>query len=69
MVMKPRSFTYSCPVCGWKMTVAPVSDVRFERQDSFSLCLSCGNQNLAVKPASPIDGLAAQVERTLRRLM
>lgn len=68
MVMKPIPATYACPACGWKKTVAPISDVRLRGVDSFDRCPKCGNEELEAKAAGPIDGLVAQATSTMRRI-
>lgn len=60
MVMKPPPTTYSCPACGWKKTVVPISDVRLRGVDSFGRCPKCGNGNLKARTAGAIEGLFAQ---------
>lgn len=67
MVMKSVPTTYACPSCGWKKTVAPMSDVRLPGVNGFDRCPECGNEDLDAQAAGAIDGLLAQAEQTLRR--
>lgn len=67
MIMKPTPTTYFCPACGWKKTVAPISDVRLRGVDSFDRCPKCGSENLDARRASSLPGLTAQVMQHLSR--
>jgi len=64
MPMPPRPFTFSCPACGWKKTVAPLSDA-LSPNEWFSQCPKCPNERLQMTPASKVDVMLIRLERLL----
>lgn len=54
-MIKPQPFTYICPCCGWKKTVAPTSDVMVPGVNYFDSCQKCGHPELETRAAGVID--------------
>lgn len=61
MPIKPRPFTFVCCECGWKKTVAPLSDA-LGPGERFKQCPKCGSEPLKIRAAG-------WVERTLAQLL
>nr|WP_072341005.1 MULTISPECIES: hypothetical protein [unclassified Pseudomonas] len=59
MPIRPRPFTFVCDTCGWKKTVAPLSDALVPG-DWFERCERCGNEALTLRPANRIDRALAE---------
>lgn len=66
MPVRPRPFTFICCECGWKKTVAPLSDV-LNPTDWCERCERCGHESLTLQPASAIDRILAEWYARLRR--
>ncbi len=62
MPMRPRPFTFVCDNCGWKQTVAPLSDV-LRPGEWFERCPKCGSQKLRQRAAGWLERTAAELVR------
>lgn len=59
MPVRPRPRTFVCGKCGWKKTIAPLSDV-LQLEDLCKRCEKCGNEALTVQQANLIDRMLAE---------
>lgn len=66
MPIRPRPFTFLCGRCGWKKTVAPLSDA-LGPGDYFERCARCGHQPLDMRAAGVFDALLAEWRSRLPR--
>lgn len=48
MPIRPAPITYTCSACGWKKTVAPMSDA-LQPGEYFSVCPSCGSRQVKME--------------------
>lgn len=62
MPIPPRPFTVVCDKCGWKKTVAPLSDA-LRRGEWFEQCPRCGNKELRMRAAGWLEKAVAEVLR------
>lgn len=56
MPIRPKPMTYVCQSCGWKKTVAPMSDVLLPG-DIVKQCEKCGCKQLLRRLPTPLDML------------
>ena len=64
MPIKPKPFTYVCPCCGWKKTVAPSSDaLPIGIGEFFDSCPKCGHPKLEMRVPSVIDAVLVKLLR------
>ena len=67
MPIKPKPFTYVCPCCGWKKTVAPTSDDLFVGE-FFDSCPKCGHPELERREPSVIDTVLVKLSQKLQQI-
>ncbi len=61
MPIKPQPFTYICPCCGWKKTVAPTSDVMVPGVFYFDFCPKCGHPELERREPGVIEDVLVKL--------
>lgn len=62
MPMPPRPFTFVCDNCGWKQTVAPLSDAQ-RPGEWFGRCPKCGSKELRTRAAGWLEKAVAELLR------
>lgn len=60
MPIRPKPFTFVCDTCGWKKTIAPLSDA-LGPGEWMDKCPKCGSNELRVRPAGPVEKALAQM--------
>lgn len=64
MPFPPKPFTFVCDKCGWKKTVAPLSDA-LRPGERFEQCPRCGSQALRKRAAVWLEKALAEFMRRL----
>jgi predicted RNA-binding Zn-ribbon protein involved in translation (DUF1610 family) len=62
MPMPPMPFTFVCDNCGWKQTVAPLSDA-LRPGEWFARCPKCASEELTRRPATTMEKLLVELWR------
>lgn len=62
----PEPYTYHCPDCGWRKTLAPKSDALMPGE-VFSRCANCTGENLRREQATGLERALTRFRRRLGR--
>lgn len=60
MPIKPKSFVYVCPSCGWKTIVSPRSDVLMSGE-YYERCPTCGTKPLTREELNTLSKLSIEL--------
>lgn len=63
MPIPPHPYTLRCPACGWKKTMAPLSDVLRYGVDWLDCCPQCGHKHLQKTQATPFEIALIRLKR------
>ncbi|HCL76575.1 MAG TPA: hypothetical protein DIC26_12035 [Pseudomonas sp.] len=63
MPLPPRPYTFHCPICSWKKTAIPPSDVLVPGRDWYGRCVDCGHEPLERQTATRAEIMRARLEQ------